>query len=113
MRLDLLLSVDDPAVDEVTQPLRLRGGEGRRSPIRRAPRAARRTATASPLEAPVTVEVRAHIGATRIRLAVLAPGPVRAGRDVVLTAVRIHVGHDPELACVDQVGDPGVGAIVV
>src|SRR6185436_15370827 len=100
VRLDLLDAADDPGVDEVAQALRLGRREGRRSAVGLTAGAARRTAAAAPLEAPVAVQVGTHVGRTRIGLAVLAPGPVGAGRDVILAAIRVHVRDDPDLAAV-------------
>ena len=111
--LDLLHATDHPAVDEVAQRLRLGCGERRRPPVGLRRGGAGRAAAATPVVGPVAVQVGADVGRTAVGLPVLAPGPVRPGGDVVLAAVRVDRRHDPDLPAVDDVGDPGVGAVAV
>ena len=59
----------------------------------------------------VPVEVRADRARPGVGLAVLAPGPVRRAGEVVLGAVRVDREHDPDLAGVDDAGDPAVRAV--
>ena len=111
--LDLLHAADHPTVDEVAQRLRLGCGERRRPPVGLRRGGAGRAAAAAPVVGPVAVQVGADVGRTAVGLPVLAPGPVRPGGDVVLAAVRVDRRHDPDLPAVDDVGDPGVGAVAV
>src|SRR5215470_8017639 len=108
---DLLRAADDPAAHEVGDHAHLGRRLAEGAAVGLAARAAGGAAAAAPVVVPVAVQVGADVGRAGVRLPVLAPGPVRAGGDVVLAAVGVQVGQDPDLARVDQIGDLGVGAV--
>ena len=110
---DLLPTADDPAREEVPHRAGLRRGERLRTAIGDGLRVRARAATATPAIAVVAIEIGALGGRPRIRLAVLAPVVVLAPGDVVFGAVRVHEEHDPDLARIDDLRDPGVRSVTV
>ena len=55
----------------------------------------------------------ADVGAAWVRLAVLAPAPIRVAREVELRAVGIEHEDDPDLTAVDELRDLLVDAVVI
>src|SRR5690606_31532795 len=110
---DLLLAVDHPAADEVGDLLHLGGGLGGRAAVGDVGGVAGGAAAAAPLVGPVPVQVGADGAGALVGLGVLPPRLVGAVGDVVLAAVRVDVGQDPDLPGIDQLGHLGVAAVVL
>src|SRR5690606_1627957 len=110
---DLLLAVDHPAADEVGDLLHLGGGLGGRAAVGDVGGVAGVAAAAAPLVGPVPVQVGADGAGALVGLGVLPPRLVGAVGDVVLAAVRVDVGQDPDLPGIDQLGHLGVAAVVL
>src|SRR5262245_32196104 len=90
---------------EVAHALVLGRRHRARAAVRLAAAEAARAAAAAPPVAVVAVVVRPD--RVRVRLTVLAPELIRAGRDVELRAVRVQARHDVDLARVDELVDLG------
>ena len=111
--LDLLTAADPAAGHEVADGARLGRREGLRAVVGGRRLRARRAAAARPVVAVVAVEVGPDRARARVRLAVLAPGAVGRTGEVVFGAVGVDREDDPDLAAVDDVGDPLVGAVAI
>ena len=112
-RLDLLATADPATGHEVADGPRFRRRERLRTMVGRGGLRARRPAAAGPVVAVVAIDVGADRGRPGVRLAVLAPGAIGRAGQVVLGAVGVDREDDPDLARVDDVGDPLVGAVAV
>src|SRR4029079_10397056 len=74
---------------------------------------ARQRAPAAPAIGVVAVEIRAFRGRAWRRLAVLAPRVEVPTGDVELGAIGVDDEDDPDLATVDDRGDPWIGAVAL